>query len=444
MLFKANMSGNALQHATIFQTAGIASLAIGLCVIAYNFGQKNFYDFFPFYMLSMAGYFIAMIYKPGIKFILFTGIVIRIMLVMSFPNLSDDIYRFYWDGSLTLAGISPYGILPADAVQNNIPHLTNSLFSLLNSQNYYTVYPPLAQLYYVCGAWAGDVYSASVVMKSFFLMTEIAGFYFLLKLLKLAGVETYLAGWYILNPLVLIEGIGNLHFEVIMVSFLIIAMYYLFSERWMAGAGWMAVSIGVKLLPLMILPYFFFRWRGTQRWRFFIPLSIVLCLIFIPMMRGMHFFTFLSSIDLYFQKFEFNGSFYYLLRHIGQLLTGYNIIKYLGPGLGVLTIVYNLYKAGRSPSVDIRSFTLYALQVWTVYLLLATTVHPWYLISLVFFCVLTPLRYPLWWSGLVILTYTSYSGTLYYENISWIFFEYLCLFVFIFWEWRTSKHTLQE
>ncbi|MBL0099665.1 MAG: hypothetical protein IPP49_06115 [Saprospiraceae bacterium] len=46
------MSGNALQHATIFQTAGIALLAVGLCVIAYNFGQKIFMIFSILYAFN--------------------------------------------------------------------------------------------------------------------------------------------------------------------------------------------------------------------------------------------------------------------------------------------------------------------------------------------------------------------------------------------------------
>ena len=40
------------------------------------------------------------------------GLLFRVMLLFSVPNLSQDFYRFFWDGQLSLNGINPYQFTP--------------------------------------------------------------------------------------------------------------------------------------------------------------------------------------------------------------------------------------------------------------------------------------------------------------------------------------------
>ena len=48
-----------------------------------------------------------------IWFILF-GVFFRLALIPSEPFLSDDIYRYLWDGKVFVAGINPYEYAPLD------------------------------------------------------------------------------------------------------------------------------------------------------------------------------------------------------------------------------------------------------------------------------------------------------------------------------------------
>ena len=201
----------------------------------------------------------------------------------------------------------------------------------------------------------------------------------------------------------------------------------------------MAVSIGVKLLPLMILPYFWFRLKGKGKWLFFCSLIAILICIFLPVAGGIEVTSFLSSVDLYFRKFEFNAGIYYLLRYVGQQISGYNLISYIGPLLGLITLGYNLYRAMAKKTCEYKDFIHYALLVWTVYLLLATTVHPWYVIPILFFGIFTSFRYPLLWSYLIFISYVNYSYPRYYENLWWISLEYFLLLVYIIMEYNIRK-----
>lgn len=441
MLYKANFRSSYIKELTY---QGLITLVYVISVFSVDFfyDQKDFFSFFPLYTLAFISLILLYRGKFTWRYLLFVGILTRIALIFVFPGLSDDLYRFYWDGRLIVSGVSPYGILPEMVLNKNLPYLDQTLFDLLNSQQYYTIYPPISQLYYAISARIGDIYIACIFLKILFLLTEILGVIFLIRLLKKANLTTRLFSLYFLNPLVIIEGIGNLHFEVIMISFICISIYYIFNNKIIYGALWMSISIGIKLLPIMLLPYFWFRLHGKDKWIFFTSLTGMSVIIFLPMASEIELVSFLSSVNLYFRKFEFNASIYYVLRYIGQQISGYNLIHYLGPLLGLVTIGFNIYFAAKDRKTDIKTFFNYALFAWTAYLLFATTVHPWYMASLLFFCTFTPFRYAFIWSYLIFISYVNYSYSAYYENLYWIALEYFVLFLFMTTEYIKYKNLM--
>ena len=56
--------------------------------------------------------------KWNFSFLLISGILFRLIFLMVEPNLSQDFYRFIWDGELILAGLNPYLQTP-DAIMEN-------------------------------------------------------------------------------------------------------------------------------------------------------------------------------------------------------------------------------------------------------------------------------------------------------------------------------------
>ena len=413
-----------------------------ILIIMFGFSQSDFYAVFPFYTLAFVSYLFLVFYRSQQLYTLLAiGILVRLCLIFCFPNLSDDIYRFFWDGKLILAGYNPYGILPTEALNYNIDALSKDIFVQLNSPNYYTIYPPINQLYFALGAFADDIHGFSIIMKALVLLTELMGLFFIIKLLDIAALSRKYSLLYFINPLVIIEGIGNLHFEVAMIAFLAGALYFLFTKRFVLGSLFFGLSIGIKLLPLLLLPYFLFQLKGKERVLFFSLLAIFCLVIFMPMGSGIAFGTFLESVDLYFRKFEFNASIYYILRWFGYQFSGYNLIKYIGPILGLIVVFLNINKARKEANYSLASFMKYAIFGWTVYLLLSTTVHPWYVISLLFFTVFLNVRYTVLWSYLIFMTYVNYSGSEYSENYWFVFFEYFTLGLFIVKECKVSSNS---
>ncbi len=71
------------------------------------------------------------------------SVILRGGLLFSVPRLSEDIYRFIWDGRLVFLGINPFNFKPSYFIEQQLytDVLTPTLFSQLNSPNYYSVYP---------------------------------------------------------------------------------------------------------------------------------------------------------------------------------------------------------------------------------------------------------------------------------------------------------------
>jgi hypothetical protein len=377
--------------------------------------------------------------ETSVQWMLIAGIILRVILIFIFPGFSDDIYRFYWDGTLILSGYSPYGVLPTDVLKLNIPTLDQTLFELLNSKTYYTIYPPVNQCYFAFGALAGEITTASILLKTGIFMTELLGLFYLIAVLKMINIDKKASMLYFLNPLVVTEGIGNAHFEVVMLSFLCMAIYFILNRNMLKAAFCFSISVGVKLLPLMLLPFLFFSLESRQRYVFFGGFMLFISIIFLPIFDVLATSSLLSSVDLYFRKFEFNASVYYILRFIGKTFSGYNLINFIGPALALLTVWLNVRLACRRHIFSHQNFLLYCLWVWTIYLLMATTVHPWYIISLVFFAVLTQTHFSFVWSYLAFISYVNYSYHPYFENLWYIGLEYGLLVIILLLEWKSNN-----
>jgi alpha-1,6-mannosyltransferase len=136
--------------------------------------------------------------------------------------------------------------------------------------------------------------------------------------------------------------------------------------------------------------------------------------------------NFSSSIDLYFRNFEFNASVYYLAREIGFLVTGYNVIHYIGPGLSLITLALILGISLLKSRLGWSVFQTVCAGL-TVYFLLATTVHPWYIITLVGLAPLCGWKFPLLWSAVAVLSYFHYINGGFEENYLIIALEYVIL-----------------
>ncbi len=372
----------------------------------------------------------------------------RLVFLFSLPKLSQDFYRFVWDGNMLLEGFNPYLSLPETFIREGIFPIENAkeLYKGMGGLNgsHYTNYPPLNQLNFALAAMLGghSIFWTAVFLRLQIFLADIGIIYFGRKVLKKLNFNPNQIFWYALNPLVIIELTGNLHFESVMLFFIVLAIYKLMQQKWILSGLFLACAVSTKLIPLLLLPLFFpwfrnFSKNGIAKYIGFGSLVLIgNVLLFLPFLTGDFISNFSNSVGLWFRNFEFNASFYYLFREIGYLFRGYNEIAIIGKILPVLTILYLLYLSLFKKIKTTQQFFHILLFGFTFYYLFSTTIHPWYLTTLVLLGSFTQLKYPILWSLVAILSYQAYSAEPYQENLFLIALEYALLFGFMIYEYR--------
>ncbi len=352
----------------------------------------------------------------SVRHVLVGAVLFRLLFVALPPLLSDDAYRYVWDGLVQREGVSPYRYRPSDAAL--APLQDEPVYDALNSKDYYSVYPSASQLVFALavtlgyeafgyeGGWRGSYY----LIKLCFVLAEGGGLWLLSRITSARALMLY--AW---HPLVLVEVAAQPHTEALLVLFLMLAAWAVRRRRAALASVALAAAAHVKLYPLVLMPFLWrrFGWRGV--W----PGALALFGLAAPYADAFVLAHMRESLDLYVRLFEFNAGPYYLAKEALHVLTGADWSKTLGPLLraafvGVLPVLYVLDARRRWPISRAFLVTLGA------FFLCATTVHPWYLLAVL---PLAALRPPAWhwqWLGLSSLgTYLFYVGGPYWPFV-WI------------------------
>ena len=439
---------------------------------AYQLERSNFLVLLGLYA-GLFGLFYSIVQKGKTDFWLLGGIAViaRLIFLPVIPNLSQDFYRFIWDGRLFLQGMNPYLYTPESFIstgQTTIVAQAQELYEGMGGLNasHFTNYPPVNQLCFVIAAlFAGkSITGAAMVFRILILIADVGTLIVGKKLLQRMGLPIHHIFWYVLNPFIIIEMTGNLHFESFMLFFVVWALYLLHKGKWFWSAVLVGVSISVKLLPLLLLPLFFQWFMGAIHFEkvrfcesasslfkntkrlvlFYLVVLGTVALTFAPFLTGEFAQNFGASIALWFQKFEFNASIYYLIRWYGYQTIGWNIIADVGPKLPIVVLgIILLITFLRKNHTMIAMITAMMFSIAT-YFLLSTTVHPWYVATPLILCVFTRYRFPLVWSFTIILSYSAYGANGFQENLGMVALEYGIVIGYFIWEvfFATRKKAL--
>lgn len=440
----------------------IASIALYIN-FGYGLERSDFIKLILFctYLFYISYYFIEKI-KLNFWVLASLGIVSRLAFILAIPNLSQDFYRFLWDGRLLLQGVSPYLFTPdSSAVLNISVEQSKELIEGMGALNasHFSNYPPVNQLFFAVAAlFAGkNILGSVVVLRVIIILADVGILYFGKKLLEKMNIPIKNIFWYFLNPFIIIELTGNLHFEGVMLFFFVWALYLLFKGKWFWAAVLIGISVSVKLIPLIFLPLFlkYFTSKeastepvlsGVQRLnlttlvKFYSIIGITVLVTFLPFISLEFIQNFSSTIALWFQNFEFNASVYYLIRWVGFKIVGWNLIEIIGKILPVLVLLFVLgiafFRKNKTPQ-QLLTAMLFAI---SFYFLLSTTVHPWYIATPLLLSVFTKYKFPIVWSFVVMLSYSAYGKYGFNENLWLVALEYILVIGFAVWEVFIQKN----
>ena len=383
--------------------------------------------------------------QPYTLFIL--GIGFRLILFGCTPFLSQDFYRFIWDGRLMASGYSPFEYTPNQLISATTMQQAQLLYKGMGSlsASHFSNYPPINQLLFALAGLLStkSILGSILIFKTQIIVADIGIYVIGKRIMHLLSINSNTIFLYFLNPLVLIELTGNLHFEGVMIFFFLLGIYFLLQKKLLFSALFISISISTKLLPILLLPVFiqFIGWKKSIL--FYLTILVVNGLLFLPFLSVHLINNYLDTISLWFTNFEFNASFYYLVREIGFYVKGYNIIGIVGKITPVLLLLFvgfvAFFKNNKTPHNLFLSFIL----VLSVYFFQATTVHPWYVINVVVLSCFTKFRFAMVWSFTVFLSYFAYSNVLFKENLGLIFIEYSVVFGYLIFELKYTETAIK-
>ncbi|MFQ3351198.1 MAG: alpha-1,6-mannosyltransferase [Candidatus Marivariicella framensis] len=417
----------------------IFSLSLFLYIlIGYYINRTETDSLILSYGVLFLAFIVIMFQKITPLIILILGLIFRLIFIISLPELSQDFYRFFWDGNLQLININPYLYSPNDLmIKKDLFFLAQDLFNGMGklSNIHFSNYPPISQWSYLAASYFGEnnLNDSVLFLRIIIIFFELCTFYILYKMLNILKLPLKKIGWYFLNPLVIIELTGNLHGEGIMMFFFLAGVLFLYKNKTIQSSIMMALSVGSKLITLMLIPMFFKKLGIKKSISYFFLIVIFFSILWIPYLGQNFFINYIQTIKLWFNRFEFNASFYYVIREFGFFFKGYNIIQEFGKITPFLLISVALFFTFLQKNDSLKKILTNQLLLLSIYFFIATTVHPWYIISLVMLCVFTPYFYPIAWSATIFLSYTAYTLNGFQENSTLILLEYLIVFgVFLF------------
>ncbi|MEL6811316.1 MAG: glycosyltransferase 87 family protein [Bacteroidota bacterium] len=438
--------------------------AILYWVFAYNLIRSDFGKLISLYgALFVFAYQLIKMYGWNFWLLAGFGIGFRLIFLPAIPNLSQDFYRFLWDGRLVIQGINPYSFTPEQFLNDLPPKIllshwtleTWNAISLSQGQelyagmgelngSHYSNYPPVNQLCFaIASLFTGkSILGSAIVLRVLIILADIGILYFGKKLLEGLKLPIQNIFWYFLNPFIIIELTGNLHFEGVMLFFVVGSFYLLWKGKWFWAAILFGLSISVKLIPLLLLPLFFkylvkrdkIGGGMLELSKFYLVTLFTVFVTFAPFLSPEFVSNFSDSIALWFQNFEFNASIYYIIRWIGFQTIGWNIIADVGkilPLVVTLLILLLTFFRRNNTLPQLITGMLFAI---SAYFLLSTTVHPWYIATPLILTVFTNYRFPVVWSLMVMFSYSAYGADGFSENLWLVTLEYMVVIGFASWE----------
>ena len=327
------------------------------------------------------------------------AVAIRGAALTAPPGLSDDVYRYAWDAKVQLSGIDPYERAPVDPELAPLrerwlfPDLAESDATRLNRPTVRTIYPPLAQAWFVAvrvvtGGAAGELpWQAAAAAVDLGLCGLLA-----LGLHRL-GHDPRLAAWWCLSPVAAVELVNNAHVDGLAVALSVAAVLAARRRPGLAG-GLVAAAAMVKLYPALLLV-------AVARRRPFLAGGAfvgVCSLAYLPHLLAVG-PKVIGYLPGYLREERYDQGGRFLLLSVTGLPPDLVAVLAGAVVLGAAVLVWR---------ADLPATRAAPLLLGTL-LLVATPVQPWYAVSV---AALGLLDRAWWWAVLVVVAWPYYVAIL--------------------------------
>jgi hypothetical protein len=191
--------------------------------------------------------------------LLVVALAARVALLPVKPTLSDDVYRYVWEGRVVAHGGNPYRQSPLDPALASLRD--REIHPRIDHPDLTTIHPPVGLAGF---ALVSSISPTIWAMKLWIVLHDLVIIWVLLRWSRARGAGAWAALAYAWNPLVLIEFAGQGHNDPTAMLGLVLALYWC-DRRPLASATALALGSLVKLAPLVALPFLLVRWPTRAR-----------------------------------------------------------------------------------------------------------------------------------------------------------------------------------
>lgn len=412
------------------------------------------------------------------------GATAGLCMVAAPSLLSDDVYRYLWDGRMWLSGRDAYA-LPPDAP--SLAAMRNADYARINHSHIATIYPPLSQaLFALTTALWAHVAAFKLLALGLHLLTTLL----VARLARATGNSGGRAALlWSLNPLCLSEAALGGHVDTAVGLCVVALALTLASGRTWQAVGITAAISGLKLLGLFLAPLLWRSRGGRVATAAAVALSL-LCVV-PPLGAGDGDDANASGLSHYAQRWRGNeGPFRWIEATVAPLAelmassdsdpigTDELQLRWLAGPLAALgsgpSVFAHERKAPRPPATFARAHVTFMLArglglglvfavaviavrrrwephaalravLWTL-LMTSPQLHPWYLLWLLPLDIAVGKRSGIVWSATALIAYAPLTDwhlhRLWHAAPSAVWLQYvpvaICLLIEIFWP---AKHT---
>ncbi len=384
MVFSANSSGLNTQYALIY---GYGLAAIPFCVMWVKIETLPRKNITLLVILAFAA------------FVRFSGLGIP-------PLLSEDLWRYIWDGSLSWNQINPYTYAPNDS-RLDVLNSTSDLAMIrerIGHREIPTIYPPGAQLIFCLATTLGP---SQLLMRSMMILGDLICIFMIWKLAETRQLHPGYSALYAFMPLVCLESSVGGHIDSVGVALLLSGVYFSEKKWFWLGAVSLTLAAGIKLAPVILL-LFIFRQNKRLFWSV-LSVGIIFCV-----WSALQYATYPKGLVAFAHKWRGNDGLFAIIYYISEMSMPISSevirnsswatnIVYTLVGGDTVTPLTNSQLAFAMSKVCVLVIlgiaTLWAfrkcdsiLEAWWIFmgvlLLVSPMVHPWYLVWVLPICCL--------------------------------------------------------
>ncbi|MBU2235436.1 hypothetical protein KKA01_00040, partial [Patescibacteria group bacterium] len=242
------------------------------------------------------------------------------------------------------------------------------------------------------------------------LFSFFAGAYFLGKILQMISPDKKIGGLflYLWNPLILFEAVNNAHNDMLMISIVLAAIYFLLKKKYSTSLLVLLLSVLLKYITLVIVPVFlYFVLKNipqlNKKVKFVlktgIAVIIVTTLFYIPFWEGAEIFKGLfqqTQLSTFFLFSLFPSLVFAIAYLVGSnfswsydLLT--DISRYFGLGAFIVVYFWQIKNYVKDKS---KNFIYYSFLILFAYIIYYVSyLQPWYLVWLIPIAILVDKKY---------------------------------------------------